>query len=608
MKVKASFVQNLPIQHNGDVVPMDCAVEGSAEQTHLLAETSTCVQPVSEGCVDSAVKSADKDITVGNPSVTGNEGIITKGNVNDISVSEVSAPDNNVVAVLSKEGSVPKSDVARSAVISYAAAVAAPVPGVSRASYSAVARSDVTEGQANMTPSGSSFKRRNVVQLRWIGEGPPPNRRDVVDRILGMGFKAEEIFALISPVGSYEYDLSFVKAEGLDVFWERYEQKCKKSPRWAGFSPKVVSRQPLYKNVTILVRNESIPAADLGVWLGRYADVQAPLRKVVDDRGIWTGGWTVLVKLHVTGNVVKHIPSSAFIGRDRIITFYAGQPKLCHRCGEKGHFSSSCTMQKCSLCQGLDHVAKDCNNIRCNLCNKLGHPYSLCPEALHNQPGLVEELLRMEEEERGGKQGVGGAVSASPEGSPQVSVSQSEGVTPPVSAPQSVLPTVSVSTVVCSSPVFQIPSVPNVSKSSRLAEAAKGADSCPSEVAASPGPSLEKRKTSSGGSKGKKGEVATANDIDEAFKGNVLGEEGEWTKVSRRRNKVVLTSASSASSLEVDDLPLGNKFGSLSDGEEESSNSVSQMEEDEGECSLKRPGSPVKEEGAQAKKRLPQSS
>ena len=99
----------------------------------------------------------------------------------------------------------------------------------------------------------------------------------------------------------------------------------------------------------------------------------------------------------------------------------------------------------------------------------------------------------MEEEERGGQQEVGGAVSASPEGPPQVSVSQSEGVTPPVSAPQSVLPTVSVSTsVVCSSPVFQIPSVPNVSKSSRLAEAAKGADSCRSEVAASSGPSLGK--------------------------------------------------------------------------------------------------------------------
>lgn len=190
-----------------------------------------------------------------------------------------------------------------------------------------------------------------------------------------------------------------------------------------------------------------------------------------------------------------------------------------------------------------------------------------------------------------------------------MSVSQPEGVIPTVSAPQSVLPTVSVSTsVVCSSPVFQVPSVPKVNKSSRLAEAAKGADSCRSEVAASSGPSLRQRKTSSGGSKVKKGEVATANNVDEVFQGNVSGEEGEWTKVGRRRNKVVLTSASSVSSLEVDDLPLGNKFGSLSEGEEESSNSVSQMEEDEVECSLKRSRSPVRGEGAQAKKRLPQSS
>lgn len=57
-------------------------------------------------------------------------------------------------------GSVTKSDVrdvARSMVISYPAVVAAPVLRESRASYFAVTRSDVSEGQVNLTPSGSSF-------------------------------------------------------------------------------------------------------------------------------------------------------------------------------------------------------------------------------------------------------------------------------------------------------------------------------------------------------------------------------------------------------------------------------------------------------------------
>lgn len=34
---KAVFVHDLPIQHIGGIVPMDCAVEGGGEQAHLLA-------------------------------------------------------------------------------------------------------------------------------------------------------------------------------------------------------------------------------------------------------------------------------------------------------------------------------------------------------------------------------------------------------------------------------------------------------------------------------------------------------------------------------------------------------------------------------------------
>lgn len=48
----------------------------------------------------------------------------------------------------------------------------------------------------------SSIKRRNVVELRSEGGGFPPIRRLVVDKILAMGFKVEDIYALFSPAGS----------------------------------------------------------------------------------------------------------------------------------------------------------------------------------------------------------------------------------------------------------------------------------------------------------------------------------------------------------------------------------------------------------------------
>ncbi|PIO27530.1 hypothetical protein AB205_0054780 [Aquarana catesbeiana] len=127
------------------------------------------------------------------------------------------------------------------------------------------------------------------------------------------------------------------------------------------------------------------PPEDLWVWLRRFGEIFCPLKKIVDDRGIWTGGWSVSVRLSV----------------DRITVFYPGQLKVCHKCGVKGHFSSSCPEQKCSLCQKLGHLARDCNIIKCNLCDKVGHPYSWCPDALHNKPELVEEFFCPDREESG---------------------------------------------------------------------------------------------------------------------------------------------------------------------------------------------------------------
>ncbi|PIO12297.1 hypothetical protein AB205_0180360, partial [Aquarana catesbeiana] len=273
-----------------------------------------------------------------------------------------------------------------------------------RKTYASVAATGSGKGQQagrkhENVLSSSMFKRRNVVQLRWEGGGIPPHRRTVVDKILQMGFTPTDIFALISTAGSYEYDLSFIRPESLDIFWEKCEHVCRGLPDWKGLIPKLVSRQPLIKMVTILVRNESIPQGDLSVWLRRYGDVLSPLKKIVDDRGIWTGGWSVQLKFKVVDNVVQHLPSSAFLGRDRLTIFYPGQPKLSNKCGDKGHLASSCPVMKSSLCQGIRHLAKDCNIIRCNLCNAVGHPYSQCPKAMHNNPELMREFFRMDMED-----------------------------------------------------------------------------------------------------------------------------------------------------------------------------------------------------------------
>lgn len=40
---------------------------------------------------------------------------------------------------------------------------------------------------------------------------------------LAIGFKPDDIFALISLAGSYEYVVSFVHPEALALFWKMYE-------------------------------------------------------------------------------------------------------------------------------------------------------------------------------------------------------------------------------------------------------------------------------------------------------------------------------------------------------------------------------------------------
>ncbi|XP_056400299.1 uncharacterized protein LOC130294476 [Hyla sarda] len=190
-----------------------------------------------------------------------------------------------------------------------------------------------------------------------------------------MDFRAGDIFALIHPHGTTFFDVSFVRAEGFKLFWSRYEL-AKPEPEWRDFAVQANSCQNNIKNVTVLTCNESLSCIDIMTWIGRYGEVVSIPQNNRDEFGIWSGAWTFMVKLKVSGNSVTHIASSTFLGRDRILVFYQGQPKVCHRCGDPTHFSAQCKVQKCALCGGLGHLAATCGDIRCHLCGDLSHLFS----------------------------------------------------------------------------------------------------------------------------------------------------------------------------------------------------------------------------------------
>ncbi|KAG8540197.1 hypothetical protein GDO81_019714 [Engystomops pustulosus] len=202
--------------------------------------------------------------------------------------------------------------------------------------------------------TGQAFKRRNVVRFRHKGAKEDlPDRRFVVRSLLceQMGFSPSDILAVINLPDRQGYDVSFKLMGNLDRFWAIFP-RFRDAEGWNHFS--------------------FIPISKL------------ELTKTRDEDGIWTGGWKVLVKLRQYNNITQHLPNSFFIGREKGVCFYPGQPRRCFKCGRVGHIASNCSVVKCSLCGDIGHVSADCQNIRCNLCGEIGHAHRDCPNAWHN--------------------------------------------------------------------------------------------------------------------------------------------------------------------------------------------------------------------------------
>ncbi|XP_031758087.1 zinc finger CCHC domain-containing protein 3-like [Xenopus tropicalis] len=248
-------------------------------------------------------------------------------------------------------------------------------------------------------------KRRNVVKIKWVqGREGFPGRRYVARRLIKetLGFTPDDVYALVT-VTDTEFDLSFKLPQGLEEFWKGYERE-RGSDVWNGFEVIPVSK-PEVKNVTIIFKSESINEEDVMFWLKRQCQVLSPLKRIYDEEGFWIGGWKVQVRLHSHLHVQKHLPNSLFLGKDRGVCFYVGQPRVCFKCGSNRHLAGKCTVQKCAFCGEVGHPSKDCVTIRCNLCLKLGHAHRDCPNAWHNVQKQCPNLLAELGEGMGGEEG-----------------------------------------------------------------------------------------------------------------------------------------------------------------------------------------------------------
>ncbi|XP_064415773.1 zinc finger CCHC domain-containing protein 3-like [Latimeria chalumnae] len=173
----------------------------------------------------------------------------------------------------------------------------------------------------------AGYRCKNVVCLRFLGEEGKVPDRDHVRKLLikdSLKFSPLEAFALTHISGTREFDISFHTPVYLERFWQEYEL-VKNNSAWQDFIAVRITQSDT-KTITILFKNESVPASDIFFWLSRKCKMLGDLQPIYDSTGFWIGGYKARVKLTMTSSGLQHLPNSITIGSDRGYLFCPGQP------------------------------------------------------------------------------------------------------------------------------------------------------------------------------------------------------------------------------------------------------------------------------------------
>ncbi|MBN3319030.1 ZCHC3 protein, partial [Atractosteus spatula] len=165
------------------------------------------------------------------------------------------------------------------------------------------------------------------------------------------------------------------------------------------------------------MHNPFVLETDIYAFLCWYVEILKDGWRVRDGVRVWTGHWQYRVRFRpdsASKDGFRHPPANFFLGSNQGYLFYAGQPKLCRRCGGEGHLLANCIKVICRRCGKEGHEVRDCKERpRCSLCNEVGHLFKNCferqPErVIALRTGLAElqeDEGTSEEEEEGVQEG-----------------------------------------------------------------------------------------------------------------------------------------------------------------------------------------------------------
>uniref|UniRef100_A0A803T2C0 CCHC-type domain-containing protein n=1 Tax=Anolis carolinensis TaxID=28377 RepID=A0A803T2C0_ANOCA len=231
---------------------------------------------------------------------------------------------------------------------------------------------------------------RYVVRFRYLGSDQERGSRSYLSKKLlkdALEASREDVLAIIQLPGSKEIDVCLASEKVYRDFW----MNCKTVKN---VMPDLLAEYeliPLFRGdtkvLTISFRTTTIPAQDVARWVSKYAVILSGPDKKEDEQGYWTGEYRCVVSFKNEDPEYRHgkLPKYFFLGADRGITRYAGQPQACFQCGSYDHQRRLCTSSLCSRCGIRGHHTATCHSsIRCNFCGDLGHTYFWYPSIVGN--------------------------------------------------------------------------------------------------------------------------------------------------------------------------------------------------------------------------------
>ena len=211
--------------------------------------------------------------------------------------------------------------------------------------------------------------------------------RNVVQKELG--FTPAQLDYVFALPGKKTFEVIFTSFALFEQCLERFLQKKDNNPRLDKVRLIPLSeREP--KTVTVMMFSEKVTTEDICTWLSFHCSVLRSM-ELRDEGGIGTEARRFYVQLRreEASGRLQHLPSTIQLGPIRGHVFYAGQPKICRKCGSLSHLAANCNATTCRNCKSTAHNTKDCNQpMRCNLCGSTTHTFRGFPQSYANRTRL----------------------------------------------------------------------------------------------------------------------------------------------------------------------------------------------------------------------------